>query len=350
MKKLLLAISLIALSSSAVIASSFEAGAVFLLIYPGAKATSMGGAFSAVADDATATYYSVGSLGFKRNIEFTLIHSPWLRGLAPDMYYEFTGVVYPLPVGTLGADITYSTYGLFTGNDESGNYLGTWRPYDIALSLAYGFPLDSTISVGVNMKFIHSFLAPSDILRKATGIPGGGQGTTFAAGMGAFYRPLYYTELPNYIQFLRRSTVSAMFDNIGPGIRYTATGEKDPLPELLRMGIALRPVFNKIHKVTISADVNKVLVGISRDYRELGMKYVIDEAWKHIGVDYTFFDMISLRAGYFYDKEGERMGITYGAGFHIKNFKLDVSDDHKIYSFDNGGANMRYSLSYVLHR
>lgn len=330
-------------------ASAFDAGAVFLLIYPGAKATSLGGAFCALSDDATALYYNPSAIAQKKDFEITLMHSPWLRGLAPDMYYEYIGLVRPLPVGAAGISITYATYGVFQGYGPDGEYYGEWRPYDVAVNLAYAYNVNPRLNVGGNVKFIYSFLAPTEILRKATGVEGGGKGSSFAVGGS-----MLYTILDKKMQYSNNKwlnmklTYGLQLDNFGPGIKYSSsTDERDPLPYLMRNGLAFK-VNIPYNTFTLAFDINKVLVGITRDYSDRGFKYVFDEAWKHAGFEYTFYNMLSLRVGYFLDEDGARKGITYGAGFHISNFRLDVSDDSKIYSFNNKGANLRYALTYSM--
>ena len=344
LKKVLLFLAFVTLLR----ASAFEAGAVFLLIYPGAKATSMGGAFCAIADDATALYYNPSAIADKRGFEITLIHSPWLRGLAPDMYYEFIGVTRALPVGTAGLSITYATYGLFEGQGPDGEYYGEWRPYDVAVNGAYAYPVNNKLNAGVNVKFVYSFLAPAEILRKATGVEGGGKGAAFAIGGSLLYKAYHkYKKVSPTKWYDFETTLGLSLDNFGSSIKYSSSSEEgDPLPYLMRLGIGLKFKI-PYHSFVFAADINKILVGVSEDYETQGMRYVIYEAWKHVGLEYTFYDLLSLRAGLFIDKEGAREGITYGVGFHIGNFKLDVSDDHNIYSFDQG-ANLRYALTYTM--
>ncbi len=329
-------------------ASAFEAGAVFLMIYPGAKATSLGGAFCAVADDATALYYNPSAIAKKRGFEITLMHSPWLRGLAPDMYYEFIGMTRELPVGTAGLSITYATYGLFVGEGQNGEYYGEWRPYDVAVNAAYAYPVNKKLDVGINIKFIYSFLAPAEILRKATGIENGGKGATFAMGYSLLYEVAHrHKEFSSTKWYDFKTTFGLSLDNFGPGLKYSSQAEeRDPLPYLMRLGLGFKLKL-PYHSIQVAADINKILVGITNDYENKGFKYVLNEAWKHIGVEYSFYDLLSFRIGYFLDKEGVREGITYGAGFHIGNFKIDVSDDHNIYSFEQG-ANLRYALTYSM--
>jgi hypothetical protein len=310
---------------------------VFLTIFPGAKATAMGAAFTGVADDATVSYYNPGALGFFKKTEFSLIHAPWLRALATDMYYEYMGFAKPLgSTGTLGGHLIYLTLGEIVAIDQGGTEVGRFRPYDFAFNLSYGFELNEKVGIGMGANVIHSFLAPGEIIREVLGEPGGGgSATSFAFNAGVLYHGPF------------RINLGASLMNLGPGLKYTESGETDPLPHTLRLGASWRPVWNKYHKVTLAADLNKVLVGIADDYRDFGLSYVFREAWKHVGAEYTFSDFVSLRVGYFYDHYGLRKGLTFGGGIKFKNFKLDVADDSRIYDFEES-SNRRFALSYVL--
>jgi hypothetical protein len=317
-------------------ADSFDAGVPFLMIFPAPRATAMGAAFSTIADDASATYYNPAGLGFISSGEVTVVHTPWLRGLAPDMYHEYTAFTYPLPAGTLGGNIIFLYYGKIEGVYDD-QYLGSWAPYDLQIQFSYGYKLSDNWSIGGNIKFIHSFLAPEDVLYQATGIEGGGSGTTVAGGVAALYKkPLSFGEI----------RYSLVFDNFGPGLVITSTGERDPLPYNLKTGIAFVPLNTKNHKLALCLEVTKILVNITNDYRDRGAGYVFDDAWKHAGIEYSFLGIGSARIGYFLDQLGARKGLTFGLGFKLKNLSIDVSDDHYIYSFKQG-LNLRYGLTYV---
>ena len=326
------------LGVSLVSADAFKAGGVFLTIFPGAKATSLGAAFSSVADDGTASYYNPGAMAEFKHPEFSFIHAPWLRGLAPDMYYEFLGWVIPTNSGVFGGHIVYSTYGIFEAINNENQLCGKFRPYETAIDLAYASKFTNDLDFGVNAKFIHSFLASPEVLECASQgeIQSGGSASSFAFGAGVLYKP-----------YNGRLRIAAVVDNIGKSLVYTEGGEKNPLPRLFRFGVSFRPIWSKLHKLLLTFDMNKILVGIQNDYNEKGLKYVLDEAWKHAGIEYTFYDMISLRLGYFYDKYGWRKGFTFGGGVRFKNFQLDVADDSKIYDFDES-SNRRFSITYIL--
>ena len=85
-----------------------EAGAVFLLIAPGAGAAGVGEAQVAKADDAYASFYNPAGLGFINSKELAAMHVNWLPNLADDIYYEYLGYSMPIDgLGTLGGNFVF---------------------------------------------------------------------------------------------------------------------------------------------------------------------------------------------------------------------------------------------------
>ena len=321
-------------------ANAFQAGGVMLMIFPGAKAVSMGGAFSAISDDATAMYYNVGGLGYFKNIEVHFTHAPWLRTIVDDAYYEYLAAVFPTDIGSFGLSVAYLTPGNVDVYDEDGEMHGSFKPFDVAVTSGYGFQPMPNLGVGVAAKVFYSYLVPEWVMRDILQEPGGGTAVTFALDGGVLWK----TPLPGL-------SLAGVIDNVGPGISYTGSGEKDPLPLFLRLGVAYSPIRTEYHKVTVAFDVHKVMTGIVRDLDSLGTNYVLNEAWTSVGAEYTFYDMISLRFGHFHDKMGYRMGYTFGGGITYGSFKLDIADDSSIYEFNKGATdakrNLRFTLSFV---
>ena len=102
MKRIVMALFIFLVPYSTVFAQS-EAGAIFLLIAPGARAGGMGEAQVAVANDAYASYWNPAGLGFLEGQELAMMHVNWLPGLADDLYYEFLAFRKKYPtLGTLG--------------------------------------------------------------------------------------------------------------------------------------------------------------------------------------------------------------------------------------------------------
>ena len=320
-----------------VLSGASRPGAVFLMIWPGARSTAMAGAFSAISDDATACYYNQGGLGFIDGMIASLQHSNWLKGLHPDMYYEYAGFTKALKSGTLGFDVIYLTTGKTEVRDFDGKYLGEYTTFDIAIGANYGFKINNNLGLGAGWKFIYSYLvAPWVWLRiPDLGIRSGGIGIAYAFDFGALYKPTSFLALSTTLQ------------NLGPGISYTDSGRDDPLPITLRLGFRVQPISSRIVKINLTGEITKVLVGMFADpdqtfTEKLG--YEFDEAWKGIGLELDYFNFIILRGGYFYDKEGARIGLTYGGGVRAGNFYLDVGVDQAIYEFPT--SNVKFSLSY----
>jgi hypothetical protein len=322
---------------SALLFGATRPGAVFLLIWPGARATALSGAFSAVADDATACYYNQAGLAFIDGTIVSLQHAVWLPSLNDDMYYEYLGVTKSFKVGTFGLGITYLTTGPTTVTNFQGVYLGTYVTFDIAVGLNYGALIKPNLGVGVGWKLIYSYLVPPWVWLRMPEleVTSGGIGITYAFDAGTIYKPFPFLTLAGALQ------------NIGPDISYTESGASDPLPYTLRLGLRFQPIDSKVIRIALTADVTKILVGMfATDTNTFfqNLSYEFKEAWKGIGLEIDYYDFIKLRGGYFHDSEGKRTGFTYGGGIKAGGFSLDVGVDQNIYEFRT--TNRKFSISY----
>ncbi len=322
---------------SALLLGATRPGAVFLLIWPGARATALSGAFSAIADDATACYYNQAGLAFIDGTIVSLQHAPWLPGLQSDMYYEYAGVTKSYKIGTFGLSIVYLTTGPTEVRNIEGIYLGTYTTFDISVGLNYGAKINENLGIGVGWKFIYSYLVPPWVWGRMPelGINNGGIGITYAFDVGTMYKPFSFL------------TVAGALQNIGPDISYTESGASDPLPYTLRIGLRFQPINTDVIRVALTADVTKILVGMFADETQTffeNLSYEFNEAWKGIGLELDYYNFVKLRAGYFRDNEGKRIGFTYGGGIKAGGFSLDVGIDQNIYDFPT--TNRKFSLSY----
>lgn len=360
-------------------------GAVFLMIWPGSRPTALGGAFTAIADDASAAYYNPGGLGFQRNIILSMMHVNWLPDLWPGMYYEYLAVAAPFKkVGTFAFNGIYLTTGETVVQNESGTVIGTYTTFDLSMGLAYGREIVPSFSVGGGLKFIYSFLVPEWVLGRLPGLgmSEGGQGLTWAVDAGVLYKPF------------EKLHVGTTLQNLGPPISFSATSEPDPLPLMLRIGVSYKPLSLlskdttkeqfEIVGLRLTGDITKVLIGMfavdppevdSMSFgQELG--YEIGESWRSLGMEVSVYrEILTLRVGYFFDKSGARggfvleenistehvglfpllfgsqegkltkVGITFGAGVKYAGFQLDVGVDELIYDFPT--ANRKFSLTYT---
>ena len=126
-----------------------RAAVLFLLIEPTARAQAMGGAFTAVADDAAALYYNPAGLSQMDYGAFDHGSEDWLPGLAHGLSFSHTGLAISLRKwGTIGIAKTVLDLGEQTRTGERGEVLGTFASKDEAVALSYGVRLFGRRNLG----------------------------------------------------------------------------------------------------------------------------------------------------------------------------------------------------------
>ncbi len=326
----------ILLSVGVAFSTSIEAGGPVLDIFPGARPTGMGGAFTAFYGDVMSTYYNDAGLAFIKGMQvYSLQHSNWLQGLIGDAYYEYGAVAIPTSKGVVGVSLTYLTVGEVTITDEN-NVTYSFVPYDIVFKASYASKLNEKLSFGLGVKFYYSFLVPADILREVFGVVGDGSARTFMIDGGILYRegPL---------------SMGLSLLHFGPELRYSGSDQPNPLPWTVKVGTRYQRTFGNV-SFTLAADLSKILVNIQRDLADSGLAFVWRDTYKHIGLEIGFANIIFLRAGYFEDLLGSRVGPTFGLGAKYGNFAFDISDDRFIYAFtdnQNNLPNYRFQLTFM---
>ena len=169
-----------------------EAGvsAPFLKIAQGARASAMGEAFTAAAEEASAVHYNPAGLASLDALSVQLSHAFYLQSIT----YQFVGVAQPLAAlfhqfdtsggrlpaytktpdwGVLGLGFVYLNAGSFDKTDNTGAPAGSFTPQDFAASLTYARafgPLD----FGATAKLVSTMIDRS--------------AKTYAADLGARYR------------------------------------------------------------------------------------------------------------------------------------------------------------------
>ncbi len=299
-----------------------EAAVLFLLISPGARAAGMGEAFAAVADDATAVFWNPAGLAFQQGRQISLMHSNWLPQFGSDLYFDFLAYRQSVEgLGTIGGNITFLNLGEQTITGEGGpEPLGTFNSFEFALTLSYGTLLADNLGLGVNLRYIRSNLSSVG----AGAEKGNGKANGYAVDLGVLYKPY------------RRLAVGANLSNMGPKITYIDAAQADPLPTNLKLGFAFRLVDQKYNRLTLAADVNKLLVRRYKDGTSDPFYKAIFTSWtdesfstelrnmiRNVGVEYVYSDLISLRAGYTYDRKGKVKYATFGAGLQYSLYRFD---------------------------
>jgi hypothetical protein len=287
--------------------------------------------------------------------ELTMMHVNWLPDLADDIYYEFLGYVQNVEGwGTIGANITFLTYGKIVRTDASGRVLGDFSAFDIAFTLSYGTQITSKVAGGISAKVIHSHLSEQGAGREK----GSGTSTGIAIDLGLMYN------------ISPRLNMGVAITNLGPEVSYIDVSQSDPLPRNLAIGLAWKVIQTSYNELLFTVEANKSLAERERtileDFRDIvaspqsELKSIFinpltvgawSKAFKNViingGIEYKYGSFIAFRAGYIYDEVGDVKTPTLGVGLSVSLFKFDFayipsSDEVPL------ANTMRFSLSVGL--
>ncbi|HVP06493.1 MAG TPA: PorV/PorQ family protein, partial [Candidatus Acidoferrum sp.] len=238
--------------------------------------------------------------------EISTMYVKWLPALADDLYYTFFSYVNSTQNwGTFGGNVTFISYGKFTRTGEtSPDPIGEFQSYDVAGTLSYGRAVSSRVSLGVSGKIIYSNLAPQG----AGAEKGKGTSTDFAIDFGLLWR------------MTSRLTMGAALTNLGPKMSYIDAAQSDDLPRNLALGFAYTVIQSEYSHLIVTTELNQMLVGLN---------HVSDQIKATVfnsGAEFTYANLISARAGYIYDKQGQIELFTVGAGLNLlDHFKFDFA-------------------------
>lgn len=125
----------------------------FLTIPIGVRATGMGGAFVAVADDGSGAYWNPGGLSRNKQGEVTIAHTKWIV----DTKHDWLSTVIKLDNdNTIAFSINQLDYGeeeITTERDPEGTGQN-WEAVDVAIGLSYARNLTDRFSIGGTAKYV----------------------------------------------------------------------------------------------------------------------------------------------------------------------------------------------------
>ena len=155
--------------------TSFGQAGDYLRYGAGARALAMGGAFTGVADDASAEYWNPAALAFLDEYQLQTMYAPFANDT--NLYYTSLGAPLGTRWGALGvSDLLLRSSG-FQSRDEL-NYAsgGNGEISSNALSLSYGKSFMDLWSAGARVRFLQQKILSDS-------------GNAFAADLSAYSRP-----------------------------------------------------------------------------------------------------------------------------------------------------------------
>lgn len=302
-------------------------GAAFLKIGEGARAIALGGAFVAVADDASAGYWNPSGLA---QLQGPVIS---LGDRVPVMDTDYASMVFASPIwklGYLGLSAIYYESDDVTMYDVNGRNIGALTDREAAFILSYAYSI-SRLSVGFNTKFIYQDMSDFNT-------------STESDGLGADIAVLYNLN--------RNLTVGATFHS-----KYELTSTSDDSlsgesPLNVRAGVCYSSDVGKDNSLSFMLDFDQTQ---------------LQPLKLHAGTELVIYDILSIRAGLddlyvetrdanidYLDLMRENLKPTFGLGLKWRMGRKSEEQDGRRRAFifdyalsvENLGLRSFFTLAY----
>ncbi|NIM18958.1 MAG: PorV/PorQ family protein [Candidatus Latescibacteria bacterium] len=258
-----------------------DAGALFLRIGLGARASGMGEAFVGVAEDASSVYWNPGAMAAVLGTNALAMHNEYLHSLR----LEQLALTHETDYGTIGLGFT----GLYMdelerrGDSPTSVPLGTFSAYDVAVTVGFSRYIFPNLSAGIAVKPVYQKIDEESAI-----------GVAFDVGV------YHIARMPG-VKF------AAVITNVGKPMKFVS--EEYALPREIKIGGSYeRRVPAARGKVLFTLDV---LFPNDGDIKE------------HAGFEYGYTGRLFLRAGY---KAGyDSFGATFGLGVKYKKLIFDYA-------------------------
>ena len=221
--------------------------AKFLSIPVGARAVGMGGAFAAVANDASAMYWNPAGIARLTQSEAIFSHSAWIA----DINFNYGGVVIPLgELGTFGVNFTSLSMSDMerTTEDQPDGTGETFSAGSFAVGVAYGKNLSDWFSIGANVKYINEHIwnssATSIAVDLGTLFTTPFPGVKLGAGMVNIGQKMHI----NGDDLIVQKDISPINGN-NPNVTANLQTDNFDLPLSLRLGVSYEPIVNEKGKL-----------------------------------------------------------------------------------------------------
>ena len=343
-------------------------GAPFLRISPDSRAGGMGDQGVATTTDAFSQFWNAAKYPFSRTSSAIAVnYTPWMNKLTNDVfllyaaYHKFLG---DEERSTISASIYYFNMGEVNLTEIVGNEIadmGTAKPNEFSIDIAYGLKLTDTYSMAVTGRYIRSDLSggfgSNSTLKPAN---------TFAVDVSGYFMSPKHTSFGDYEG---RARAGFSIQNLGPRLDYTEDEEsRSYLPTMARLGAGYDLFIDDLNRVGISVEASKLLVpgtekmGTNADgspiigIPNVGVMEGIGKSFGNpqsmmlsAGLEYEYDNAFAIRGGYYKESElqGGRQYGTLGVGLKYQSFGLDLSYLINISKQNNALDNtLRFGLTW----
>ncbi|MEW6061294.1 MAG: PorV/PorQ family protein [Bacteroidota bacterium] len=278
-------------------AQEINTGLSFLKLGIGARAVAMGEAFTGIASDHSSLYYNPATPRFAKSNEVMVMHKNWIA----ETTTEYLGAT------VLGKEFSYGFSAYTTSvpdievRTKPGPSEGTFSAQNVALGATVAYSIDEHLAVGVTGKML--------------------------------YEKIFVDEATGYgidIGFFRSSDdLSFGASVLHIGAMSTLKYESTKLPTTIRVGGSYR--YNEIQSMKLTGAIDAL--------------QTLDDKITHFhfGIEGTYNDILSLRAGYKTGYEFSSITTGFGVMYGIVKF------DYAFVPFTGGlSSTHTFSLSFLL--
>ena len=320
-----------------------------LQIAPDARGGGMGDVGSATMPDVYSQHWNAAKYPFiTTDAGLAFSYTPWLSNLINDINMLYASGYWKFgndKLNAISTSLRYFSLGDIEIAHPSGEFWESVSPHEFAFDVAYSRRLTQTFSGAVTLRYIRAdYSVGSD---ESTA------GNAFSADIAGYNESYFYMGRSEALLGLGFN-----ISNIGTKISYDGGETSMFLPANLRVGASLGYPIDIKNTITVSLDMNKLLVptpqlvaidetdeemykrideynnissigGIFKSFGDApgGFKEEMQEVVWSLGLEYVYNNQFSLRTGYSNENEykGNRRYITFGAGFRTKAFQIDAA-------------------------
>lgn len=355
-------------------------GVSFLTVAPDARGGGLGDVGAATAPDPDAQYWNPAKYAFiSAEGGATVSYVPWLRKLVSDIDLVSASGYYKIKdVQTVAASFRFFSLGNVLIQKEPGDQGLNVKPYDLAVDVSYSRILTKNFSMGVALRFIWSDLTG--------GYSADGEyvepGWSIAADISGYYGQKVPFDWGNGF-----GAFGFNISNIGKKVEYGDYRSAAFLPTNLRLGGSFTMPIDQYNHISLNVDLNKLLVpsrpiynadieteeeyqarldeyynmdpitGIGRSFIDMpdGTPYDFAQQIKKVnfslGLEYDYNEQFFGRIGYYNESKqmGNRKYMTFGAGFKLNVFSLDVAYVLSVTKNNPLDQTLRFTLGFNMN-
>jgi len=340
-------------------------GMPFTLIAPDARAAGLGDMGVATSVDAFSQQWNSSKYVFSETKSgLSLSYTPYLKKLVNDI-----GVGYLTYFNRIDERSAFAASFKYFGLGEiefvlnENDVPNIQKPNEFSLDVSYALRLTDQFAMSVAMRYLRSDLR----------LNYEGSDAKAASSFGVDISGYYQSEEEAYTDFNGRWRMGFAIQNLGPKFKYDDGGQDNFQPTNLRLGAGFDFIFDNYNKVSVTAEVAKLLVptppiygtefvdnnnngtyepgtddlvnanaiykgkdpnvdflsGIFQSFGDApgGFSEELKEFTWALSTEYLYQDSFAFRAGYFNESEdkGARKFFSLGAGFKYNVVNVDLS-------------------------